>query len=225
MGQSSSRFRSKNLYDNIINEVRELLYKYEFWTRDDFCAKMNLVYYDKLIQFKKSELLDTSAIIGIQFEKSEDINKEELCVKIVQHYQKRIDILKTIIEAVERNYEKLNRVTNGPVCKNVDRYITDFFVCQKVSGLWLNEEQIQKLLSELKKIGKYENWYQHIKSLNRAYLKNVEKLQKIIETIKNDVDNSMTDLELSELHKHTDSVVKKMDYIMDIYYLLAVNYA
>jgi hypothetical protein len=49
-------------------------------------------------------------------------------------------------------------------------------------------------------------------------------LLKAIKIIKQDVDNSMDDDTFSELETATRAIIKKMNHICNIYYLLVVNY-
>src|ERR1700744_1942450 len=100
---------SVNLYDNIRKQVSDLIYKYEFWTNNEICDKLTIVYYDKLIQFPKTDLLDASSYIGIKNDIDKKIDKAELCSKIINHYKNRIDLLKEIMDSVDKSYRRLNQ--------------------------------------------------------------------------------------------------------------------
>lgn len=228
MGQSSSRFQSESLHNKIIEEVKELIYKYDFWTKEDICDKLALVYYDKLIQFKSSDILDASASVGIVYDKKVDdkeIDKHELCAKIIDHYRKRIELLNDIKTAVEEGYLKLLRAQKGPICKNADKYVGDFLECQKIKGVWLNEDQYGKIVENLKKNGNYDEWKTHIVNLDSSWKKNLQKLSDVIEIIKRDIDNSIDESKFAELKKHTNETIEKIEKMSNIYYLLATNFA
>jgi hypothetical protein len=209
------------LYNKIREEVRTLIFKYDFWTHEDICDKLTLVYYDKLIQFKKSDLLDASAYIGI---KHDGLEREELCEQIIQHYKKRIDLLKLIWDAVDRGHQRVTQAREGPICRNVNKYVDEFFECEKMQGLWLNKEQYNQIINRLKELNIYGNWISHIQGLENKWKKYMSYLYKVIKSIRDDVDNTMDDDMFEELRKTSRLVITKMDYVCDIYYLLTINY-
>lgn len=223
MGQISSHYYSNNLYDKIQNEIRHLLYNYNFWTNDQICDQLSLVYYDKLINFQKSELLGASASIGITHDSQ--IDKDGLCKMIIEHYKRRITLLTKIKTALDSAYLKILNSTAGPVCKNVDAYIDDFFECKKANGIWLNQQQYQTIIENIKKTKGYETWINHVHNLDNNWKKYLHKLNNVVMLLKNDVDNKMSNAMFTEVEKHTNNVIRKMNYVCDIFYLLVVNFS
>ena len=172
MGSNNGKpytYHSDVLYNKIRDEIKDLTRKYEFWTDENICDRLSLVYYDKLIQFKKSDLLDASTSIGIKHNNGKE--SDEICHQIINHYKKRIMLLRQIWLAIDKNRQKILQAKNGPICKNVDKYVGDFFTCEKVNGLWLNEDQYNKIIKRIKALGIYDNWLSYIQGLDNKWKK------------------------------------------------------
>ena len=223
MGNTSVKV-SQDLYSHIKQTVTDLVYKYKFWTDEGICDKLSVVYYDKLIQFQKLDLLDASAAIGIKYDQADNVEKGKLCSNIINHFQKRINLLEEIWEAVDKGYRRVNHAKSGPICRNVDAYVEDFFTCKKYNGLWLNQEQYADIINRLKELNIHDNWLKHISDLDRKWQKYMKILLKSIDIIKEDINNSMDDETFTELEVATRAIIKKMNYICDIHYLLVTNY-
>jgi hypothetical protein len=221
MGQINS-VSTESLHNKIMIELKELIYRYEFWTKDDICSKLSIVYFDKLIQFKQNDILDASAYIGIA--KDTSVNKIELCAKIIAHYRKRIELLIDIKNSLEKTYTKIFNSMKGPVCQNVNGFVNDFFTCQKIDGIWLNEDQYQNLIKMIKRTDRYSELQTHIKNLNSSWKTYIKRLQKTVDIIKKDIDNSMNDRTFEDVVKYTRDTIDKLEKVTDIYYLLVVNF-
>lgn len=221
MGQTNSA-SSESLHNKIISEIKELIYKYDFWTNDDICSKLSIVYFDKLIQFKQSDILDASSYIGIA--KDTSVNKPELCAKIIVHYRKRIELLSDIKSSLERTYMKIFNSINGPVCQNVSGFVNDFFTCQKINGIWLTDDQYKKLMSMIKRSKNYSELHTHIKNLNHSWKTYIKRLQQIVDIIKKDVDNSMNDQTFKDMQQYVQTTIDKLEKVTEVYYLLIINF-
>jgi hypothetical protein len=222
-GVHSTISNSTYLLDNMKREIKKMIYDYEFWTKNTFCKDMQLLYHDKLIKFERSDLLDASVSLGI-VKPSSDAEKKELCDKITNHYIQRIELLTKILKAIERNHLKVARAGGeGAVCRNVDAVITDFYSCQEHKGLWLSEEQYNNLITNFKKNGNYEKWFNNVNKLRENFFTHLKQLNDVIVKIKQDIDNSLDHIAFSKLEQFTDEVIRKMDSICDILYLLSVN--
>lgn len=219
MGNSSC-----SLYSNIKHTIKELIFQYELWTQDDICDKLCLIYYNKLIKFNKSDLLNASTAIGIKSSFDNNFDKKKLCTAIINHYKKRIFLLNKICNAVDKGYQQINRAQKGYVCVGTKQYVDDLIVCQKINGLWIDESQYKKIIQNIKNNGGYDRWYSYIQNMDATWKKYTQKLLNIIIKIKKDVDNSINDELFSQIEEEVDLIIKKMNYLTDIYYLLAINY-
>lgn len=217
---SDNRDYKTSLYSKIKEIVKDLLYKYEFWTNPEICDKLTLVYYDKLIQYKKSDLVDASTYIGIKHGPT----PKDLCVNIITHYRKRIELLRTIWNEIDKNRNKVIQAKKGPVCRNVDMYVDNFFTCEKYGGLWQNSKQYNEIINKLKKAKVYDKWVSHVENLEKKWKEYMRRLLKNINDIKEDIDNTIDEDGFESLNDECMLTIKKLNYITDIYYLLAINY-
>jgi len=219
-------FSTNKLYNNIKNTVKKLIYTYEQWISEDICDKLTVVYYDKLVRFSKDELNNASLAIGISpYANIDKTEKGEICIKIINHYKKRIDLLKKIISEVDKSYIKIEKAKKGNVCRKAKEYVDDFIKCQKVGGIWIDEEQYKTIIKNIKDCGKYDEWLNFIYGMENNWVKYNEKLMAIVDKIKKDIDNSIDDQMFEQLDDETNLIIKKMHYIVDIYYLLAINFS
>jgi hypothetical protein len=223
MGNSSSLIpnNGENLYNLIKKEINDLVYKYEFWTDNRICDKLTFIYHDKLIQFRKEDLLNASVSIGIKQDIETDKNK--MCNKIIFHYKDRITLLQKIWDAVHKGYKRIYMSKKGPVCQNVNKFVDNFFTCKEYKGLWLSEEQYKTVLENLKKYNLNNDQIKYIKDLNKFWIKCMKKLYNSIIIIKEDINNSIDNDSFIQLRDNINIVIKKMNYVSDIYYLLIIN--
>jgi len=221
MGNISSNSSSLYLHHQIREEIKKIVYDYKFWTDNKLCNKIELIYRDKLIKFPKTNLLNISATVGLKY--STNVSKKKLCHNIINHYQQRINLLKRIQHAIFMTQKKLRRAKDGPVCKNINKYIEDFFVCDKYKGLWVSQKEYNIMIKRVHKLKLYDQWKKYIDSLDKYYFKSLRQLQMIITKIKNDIDNSMEKVEFDKLVSLTNSTIKNMKNITDSYYILAIN--
>lgn len=212
-----------NLYRKIRDDIHKLLIDYQFWADDDICDKLEIIYFDKLIKFRKSNLLDVSTAIGYKYDST--IDKQLICKSIIEHYRRRIKLFQKIYDIIEIGRERVNRAHTGPVCRNVNTYVDNFIACEKIpNSLWVNEDEYKNIIKEFKKHNLYEGWNVWIDKLNKTYKKILYKLFNIVNKIKNDIDNSMSDETFTILENYTYDLIKNYDTLSEIYYLLAINY-
>lgn len=223
MGNSSSIVENSALENKIRKEVKKLIYNYNFWTKQQICNNLEVLYYNKLIQFEKSDLIDVSMSIGVKNPKGEEIDKDILCQQIIDHYKRRIRVLDNILKAVERNQFKILRAKSGNVCRRVDEYIEDFYTCEKYNGLWLNEEQYEKLLNRMKENGTYTKWKHNFNKLKEQYFDYLKKLLDIIEKIKLDIDNTVNEDTITQIESFVTETIVKMNKICNALHLMVIN--
>lgn len=214
--------KNTNLYNTIQTEVNNLITSYQFWTNNELCSSIEPVYYDKLLKFDKTDLINTSTIIGIKF--SNSIDKNQLCKQIIEHFKDRIVLLKRIYEAIDKVKRKIDRVKSGPVCKNVDGYIEDFITCQKYNGLWINKEQYEEIIKNLSKTKLFNEHLTYVYKLEDKWKSSMNHLYNIIMILKKDTNNAISDDDFIKLRDNAELVIEKLHYITDIYYLLTINY-
>ena len=222
MGSSSSKIDSDKLYIAIQNTVKDLIIEYEIWSNDKLCDKMDLIFYDKIIKFKKDNLLDVSAAIGYNYNK--DYDKKELCKLIINHFKKRIELLNFISKSISNVSDRILKAQKGNICQRVNKEVNDFITCTSIpNALWINKEDYQQIIESFKKDKRYEVWKHWIDNMYKLYYNSLEELLNIIRKIKQDIDNSLSDIEFDELSNNTKKIIEKLDTYSEIYYLLAIN--
>ena len=238
MGLTSSVFKcnyesNEFLYNKIKSKIRKLLKNYEVWSNEEICNKLEIVYYDKLIKFNKSDLMGVSNMIGLSH--NNDADKRKICRDIVEHYSYKIKILRKINNTLNKAYNRLDRSKNGPVCKNVGAYmdksnpisdIGNILQCTKIkNSLWINEHEYKIIIDKMKKYDLYKGWEHWIIKLEKLYNEHLIKLLNIVEKIELDIDNKMKEYEFKKFIEHIDRIIYKFDKMSEIYYILAVNYS
>jgi hypothetical protein len=132
-----------------------------------------------------------------------------------------MEMLIKIKSALETIYSKIARTRSGPVCRNVDQYVDDFFECKKMNGLWVDEEQYQLIIKKIKQTPNYKTWISHVEYLDKNWKKYLTKLNTVIKVLKS---NRLSEPAFDELNRHTNEVIRKMGYVCDIYCLLITNF-
>ena len=224
MGNNQSGINDPDkLYKDTKKTIDDLIYHYKIWSDESICNNLSIVYHDKLIKFNKDGLLDVSAAVGYSYKK--DFPKDKLCKLIIEHFQKKMLLLNKIDKGLKIVRERILQAQSGPVCRNIDTHVDNFLLCEKLPGVWLNEEQYKQSLNNLKETGRYNNYLKYLYDLQNVYEENLIKLEKVVNLVKNDQNNSMSDNKLDELLRYTNQIIENLDTLSEIYYLMLINYS
>jgi hypothetical protein len=219
--------RSDRLYTNITDTIKRLIIDYELWTDEKSCAKYEVIYFNKLLKFRKNDLLDVASAIGYKYQQSptNPLKKEAICKDIICHFKRRIVLLSEILNVLDKVRTRVKSAVNGPVCRGVNKYIDNFITCNSVpNSLWLVEEEYQNMIKNLKKTDKYNEWKKWVDKLDDKYFEYLQKIFRLIKTIKNDIDSTLNDIEFTKLELYGRELTKKIDIISEVYYLLIINF-
>lgn len=224
MGIHFSSNNHDKLYTEIKDTLKRLLIDYQFWTDENVCKKFEVIYYDKLIKFRKSELLDVSSAIG--YKHNGPVDKEKICKEIITHFKKRVELLSEICVVLDRSRDRLIRARRGPVCRNVNVKMDNFLMCNSIpNSLWLTEEEYQNMIKNLKKFDRYKDWEKWMDKLEDIYFDYLKKIFDVIKKIRDDIDNTMNDTEFSKLDMYARELIARLDKLTETYFLLVINYA
>lgn len=220
MGSTFSSLASNDIIMyNIKNTVNELMNDYEIWANDQLCNNFELIYNGKLITLSDVQLKGIIAMIG--YNNSENLSKDDLCQIIINHYKRKIELLKSINETIDKCNNMIHRAKNGKYCLNVNTFIDDFYTCNQIDGaIWIDKDEYKIIIHKLKKQDRLKGMLIWIEGLDGKYNESVKKLTGIIDMIKKDVDES----EFKIIEAHTYKTLEYMVLICEIYYLLAINY-
>ena len=224
MGNNTSMFSSHGLYNKIQAELKTIADKFNFWTDQQLCNNLEVIYRDKLLKYNSSELLNVSTQLGIKYDVGSEINKQQICNNLINHYKKRIDLLIEISDGLTKCYNKTISAQKGPVCQKLDGYVEHFFKCNEYKGLWVSEEQYQTIINNIKATGRYDNWMEHIENLDSIWLKYLKQLAIIVSDIKKDIHTTMSEDSFNYLTLTTRDIIRNMDKTTDIFYLLVINF-
>lgn len=222
---------SKILVDEIKSIVNNLSYnKREWWLNEDNCQKLEMLYQDELMKFDKNIIIDSAIIIGIPIK--ETYSKEIICNKITQHFRKRAELMKTIINAVDQTQIMIKKLNNGGnVCTGVDKFvgsksnkvIDDWIICGQIDGVWIDEEKFNQILKKIKETDRYKLYYSSMIDFELNYYKFLRILRAYLYKIKEDVDNKMPDEEYYIMEKEILTLIEKMKEKCETFYLIAIN--
>jgi len=228
MGIITSNISSNDI---IMHEIRytikDLIKNYEVWANNESCNNLEVIYNGKLTKLTLDQLRGISATIGYKYDKNTtgQLSKEKLCRNIITHYKKRINLLQFINFNIEKCADMLHKSKNGPVCKNVDGFLDDFFKCNSIpNSLWINKEEYADMIDRLKQQNRLESLIKWIDDLEEHYNKSLQKLLKIIDIIKKDIDKTIPQPEFDAIEEYTRKIINNMTTLCEIYYLLAINY-
>ena len=224
MGQMSSVMLQpdEDLYQQIMNKIKKSIEDSQFWLDQDLCDRLEIVYMDQLQQFDNAELIGVSFAIGIKID--EKYNKKKLCIRIVEYYKKRIQLMRNICLAVEKAHNLVVRAVKGPVCQGVKQPAKDFLQCHEWNGIWLAENDYQQMINKIKNTPIYDMWKENIDKLRDVFNHNVNKLLEIVSSIHHDVKHKLTDERLHDLVAYSNERIKKLEQTTELIHLIAINY-
>lgn len=223
MGIINSTISSHNIimYD-IKNTIKDLIYNYSVWSDEKVCQNLEALYRNKIIKLTDDQLLKISLSIGYKFDKP--VDKQKLCETIINHYKKRIELLKYINVNIENCADMISRAKTGPVCKNVNHYIDDFFKCNSIpKALWIDKEEYKEMISKKRTNDRLESLTGWIDDLEERYYKSLKRILIIVKIIKNEIDNNVTPSEFNVIEQYTKKIINNMNNFCETYYLLAIN--
>jgi hypothetical protein len=204
--------------------MKYLLNNYKMWSTPDICNKFEVIYYDKLIKFRKNDILDVSSAIGYKHDNT--VDKKKLCNEIIAHYSRRVKLLQDVEQVLDRGRDRIIRSKRGAICRNVTKDLPTFTQCRSIpDALWLNEEQYQNMIHNMKKTPRFKEWKHWLNRFEDEYFSCLKKIFRCVNDIKNDIDNVMDDIEFDKLELYTRELIDKLDVMTEVYYLLIINFA
>lgn len=172
MGAASSSYENEQESTKeimkIINNIVHVYSRYEKFN----CSEISIVYYNNLIHLPESDILRKGTAIGLIHpdDRDKNINKEKICLKIVEYYRKRVELLLQIQDVMMlgqyalMSYEDGNiclgghmEKCEGPhhVCLRGKMIKGDYNNCKNSYGKWISMTQYREMLGD-SKFGKYK---------------------------------------------------------------------
>lgn len=215
---------NKDLYDQITEKITEIMERSQFWTNQDLCDRLELVYSDQLQRFDTTDLAGASVTIGIRIDDSHD--KKKICTKIIDYYTQRIGLMREIWLAVKKSYELVNKASNGPVCRKVKSAINNFIQCTEggTDGEWLTKDEYEQLVRGFHRGPVGDKYDTKIEELRTNFNHHVSKLLKVVNKIDKDMNNSLSDEVMHDLTEYARHRITKLEQTTELLYLVAINY-
>lgn len=208
---------------NIKDTIKDLIKNCELWTNDEICKNLEITFNNNLIKLNEPQLQEILISIGYKVDKH--ISKNKLCEIVINHFKKRIELLKLINREIDKCANMLTKAKKGPVCINVDKFVDDFFTCSTIpNALWIDQNNYKISIKNLKKQGRIDTFAKWLKDLDKNYYKSLRRILKIIDIIKKDIDRNISEYDFSILEKYTKKILCEMVTLCEIYYLLIINF-
>jgi hypothetical protein len=190
MGLSESKNKELViLYNEIKYEMSDYIEKNTYWTDDKICNKIELFYYDKLLNFNNSDIIDLSIGIGIKINNQDEIDKSKLCAEIIDYYRDKIIFLNSIEHELNELFKKKHMAEYGPVCRNVmydinlldekkQEILNDIETCTANGGSWYSKDMY---INNIKDSREYNKWINQNNKLNTLFFNNLIKIKKSLD--------------------------------------------
>lgn len=205
----------------INNTIIKMIEEYSVWSNPQICGKLEAIYNNKLLELDKSEILKITYALRKTSTDFSNIPKSELCKLIVDHYKKRIELLRYIDHHVKKCALMIKRSKEGPVCRNAHEYIDDFFACDKIpKAIWMDIKTYHNAIDKFKVDERYTKF---IENLYKHYFKSLKQVQEIINIIKQDVGGVFVG-NFESIESYAKRIVTNMVKMCKIYVLIIINY-
>lgn len=212
-------------HGSLSKQIDELIKNYTFWTNKDMCNNIELFYRNKIMSFDDIDLINTSISLGYKLDTSKNIDRNNVCNIIINHYKKRIELLQKIDKILKECSIKLYRAKHGNVCLNYDGYIDDFYKCSQIpKSLWIDSNLYQKIITKIKQTNKYDGWAKWINKLESLYFNYIQEIKKVTDYLQNELNNNVAPSKFEIIKNKTELLLSRTATLSDIYYLLAINY-
>ncbi len=223
MGIIQSRASTESLKQGIIETFKEISRKYVDMTSDEKCKDMEVFYHDRLINFKRSDLIEVAITVGYRSDKLNESKKEDICKQIISHFKERLLLVRNIEASINKCDQIIERVRSGEICTNAKQYIDKMNECKSVGGIWVNEGRYNELKRDLKAKKLYSKWKTYVNNIDDHYRTYLEKLKEVSGKLKYEVGSDIDTNKFSLYKVYIDKLLGDMIRICEIYYLLAIN--
>lgn len=203
------------LIQHIYSVAAELSEKYNTKYLDPrFCNTLALIYNDRLMNYRKQELLGVSTTLGLLVDKPN--LKQQVCDSIVKHYMDRLNLIAVIQESTSYCSDRVYALTSGPVCTG-NPEIFDQKECVKSGGKW--EPYI---VPPDEKIQENKQWFNYLNHMQDQYIKTLARLHEVLLQLKN-FDEDITDERLRGVQEEVKQLIDNMTANCSQMYKLALT--
>jgi hypothetical protein len=179
-----------------------------------FCTTVAMVYNDRLMNYRKQDLLGVSTTLGLLVDKPN--LKQKICDSIIKHYTDRLNLIAIIQQSTSFCSDRVYALTSGPVCTG-NPEIFDQQECVKSGGKW-----DPYIVPPDEKIAENQQWYNYLNHMQDLYIKTLARLYDILVQLK-DFDQDVTDERLKTLSAEVKQLIDTMTANCSQMYKLALT--
>ncbi len=179
-----------------------------------FCTTLSLIYNDRLMNYRKQELLGVSTTLGLAVD--QPALKQQICDSIVKHYTDRLNLIAVIQQSTSFCSDRIYGLTSGPVCTG-NPEIFDEAACKKNGGRW-----DPYIVSPDNTIIENKQWFNYVDHMQDMYIKSMSRMYDILRQLK-DFDQDITDERLKTISDEVKGLISNMTSTCSQMYKLALT--
>jgi hypothetical protein len=166
-----------------------------------FCTTLSLIYNDRLMNYRKQELLGVSTTLGLAVD--QPALKQKVCDSIIKHYTDRLNLIAVIQQSTSFCSDRIYALTSGPVCTG-NPEIFEEAACKKNGGRW-----DPYIVTPDQSITENKQWFNYIDHMQDIYIKSMARMYDILRQLK-DFDQDITDERLSNISTEVKGIISNM---------------
>jgi hypothetical protein len=179
-----------------------------------FCTTLALVYNDRLMNYRKQDLLGVSTTLGLAVD--QPALKQQVCDSIVKHYTDRLNLIAIIQRSTTYCSDRVYALSSGPICTG-NPEIFDEAACKKSGGRW-----DPYVVKPDQKIPENQQWYNYLDHMQDMYIKSMSRMYDILRQLK-DFDQDITDERLKTISDEVKGLISNMTATCSQMYKLALT--
>jgi hypothetical protein len=206
MGNGNSVPSNINSQNNLIQEIhaiaRELSETYKRkYMNPKFCTSIALIYNDKLMNYRKTDLNNVSMTLGVIADTPGQ--KQQLCEVIVKHYTDRLNLISAIQHSLNFCSNRIFAMSTGPRCEGHPE-IFDQPACSKNGGRWIGY-----IVTPDANVTENQQWFNYLSHMQSTYMQGLARLLDIMKQLR-DFDQDINDERLKALGQETENLIDSM---------------
>jgi len=179
-----------------------------------FCTTLALIYNDRLMNYRKQDLLGVSTTLGLSVD--QPALKQQVCDSIVKHYTDRLNLIAIIQKSTSYCSDRVYALSSGPVCTG-NPEIFEEAACKKSGGRW-----DPYVVTPDKDIAENQQWYNYLDHMQDMYIKSMSRMYDILRQLK-DFDQDITDERLNTISEEVKGLIANMTATCSQMYKLALT--
>lgn len=206
-GASTTVKNNRLEYDQLVGNINQLVvdlskhYRSEFLDAG-FCNRVALIFADQLMQYQSQTINGIAVTLGI--ESPDHSAKLKICAQIVEHYQRRLNLIQAIQQALSFVSERVYAITTGPICAgSPDTF--DPMKCKLEGGIW----QAKSVLPD-PEVPENQEWYETVSMMHKIVMFSVNRLLGILKLLQ-DSSSTVDDAVLASKTEEAHEIINQLN--------------